>query len=277
MSPSPVAEDAKRGWIVSIGGAEEKVGDTDILRRFLRVSGGPEAQIAILPTASSLDDTGPRYVEIFESLGARAAVSLPYRTRAETERADWLGALADSSGIFFTGGNQLRLSTVLGGTPVAQQIRRLNAQGVAVGGTSAGAAILPEHMIAYGETGSSPAAGMVSLTPGLGLSNRIMVDQHFRQRDRLGRLLTALAYNPFAVGLGLDEDTAAFISPDNVVEVCGSGVVTVVDVSQLGHSSVADAAVGAPICMTGVILHLLPDGGRFDLKSREAQQPGGRS
>ena len=273
MSPSPIVSDAQRGWIVPIGGAEDKVNDPEILRRFVRCAGGDEARIAVIPTASSLDETGPQYVDLFESLGAGAATSLPYRTRAETERQDWLETLERATAVFYTGGNQLRLSTILGGTAVATQIRRLNARGVVVGGTSAGAAILPEHMIAYGETGSTPQAGMVSLTPGLGLSNRIMVDQHFRQRDRLGRLLTALAYNPFAVGLGLDEDTAAFISPDNVIRVQGSGAVTIVDVSDLTHSSVAEDIEGAPICMTGVVLHILPHGGTFDLNTREASQP----
>ena len=114
---------------------------------------------------------------------------------------------------------------------------------------------------------------MVSLTPGLGLTNSIMVDQHFRQRDRLGRLLSALAYNPFAIGLGLDEDTAAFISPDNEIRVRGSGAITIVDVSRLTHSSVADISEGTPICMTGVTLHILPQGGSFNLNTKEATQP----
>jgi cyanophycinase len=273
MSPSPVSENTERGWIVVIGGAEDKVGEPDILRRFLTVSGGKDARIAVIPTASSLDDTGPTYVKLFESLGAKAATSLNYQTRADTEREDWLETLTRATGIFITGGNQLRLSTILGGTPVAQQIRRLNASGTVVGGTSAGAAIAPEHMIAYGETGSTPTAGKVSLTPGLGLTNSVMVDQHFRQRDRLGRLLTALAYNPFAVGIGLDEDTAAFISSDNVINVRGSGAVTVVDVSNLEHSSVANDREGDPICMTGAILHILPHGAKFDLQTRKASAP----
>jgi cyanophycinase len=273
MSPSLVPPNTERGWIVVIGGAEEKEENPDILRRFLAVSGGEDARIAIIPTASSLEDTGPRYVKIFESLGAKAAMSLNYKTRADTERQDWLDTLTRATGIFITGGNQLRLSTILGGTPVAQQIRSLNASGTAVGGTSAGAAIAPEHMIAYGETGATPTAGMVSLTPGLGLTNRVMVDQHFRQRDRLGRLLAALAYNPFAVGIGLDEDTAAFISCDNVINVRGSGAVTVVDVSQLEHSSVATDREGSPICMTGAVLHILPHGAKFDLKTRKASAP----
>jgi cyanophycinase len=273
MSPSRSNIDETRGWIVPVGGAEEKVGHPKILQRFVRVSGEENSRIVIVPTASSLDETGQNYEDIFRGLGAESAISLPYRERVDAERGDWLEALEQATGVFFTGGNQLRLSATLGGTQVASLVRRLNAQGIPVGGTSAGAAILPEHMIAYGGIGGTPLAGMVSLAPGLGLTNRFLIDQHFRQRDRLGRLLSALSFNPFAVGLGLDEDTAAFISPDNLVRVVGSGAVTVVDVSQLGHSSIADASEGEPLCMTDVRVHILPHGATFDLNTRTASPP----
>lgn len=273
MSPAKSNPDLERGWIVPIGGAEEKIQDQRILKRFVELSGDRHARIAIIPTASELSDTGQRYVDLFEALGAESAVALPFFERADTEREDLVRDLERATGVFFTGGNQLRIATILGGTSVARVVRRLSADGVIVGGTSAGAAILPEHMIAHGAPGATPTAGMVQLSPGLGLTNRVVVDQHFRQRDRLGRLLTALAYNPFAIGLGLDEDTAAFIDPDNVLHVVGSGGVTVVDVSRLGHSSIADTALGSPICMTNVRLHILPHGGRFDLHTREATPP----
>lgn len=273
MSPSKVDPEAGRGHIVAVGGAEEKIQDPRILKRFVEIAGEGLARIAVIPTASELPDTGRRYVQIFRELGAQAAVALPFFERHDADRVDLLDQLERATGVFFTGGNQLRIATALGGTPVAKLVRRLNAAGVVVGGTSAGAAILPEHMIAYGASGATPAGGMVQLTPGLGLTNRVVVDQHFRQRDRLGRLLTALAYNPFAIGLGLDEDTAAFIDGDNVLHVIGSGAVTVVDVSRLGHSSIAEAASGDPICMTNVRLHILPHGARFDLHHREAHPP----
>jgi cyanophycinase len=128
-------------------------------------------------------------------------------------------------------------------------------------------------MIAYGKEGSTPRAGLASLVPGLGMTNRVIIDQHFRQRDRLGRLLTALAYNPFAVGLGLDEDTAAFIDPDDRIHVVGSGAITVVDVSAVGHSSIATAKEGKPICLTGIQLHILTEGATYDLSAREAHAP----
>jgi cyanophycinase len=273
--PSKVEADKERGWIVPVGGAEDKEGRAEILRRFVQLAGGSSARIAIIPTASQLENTGRRYEGIFGELGARSAQALAYREREDAERADWLGQLEDATGIFLTGGNQLRISTVLGGTIVAKTIRRMNARGVPVGGTSAGAAILSEHMIAYGSEGSTPRAGMATLAPGFGLTNRVVIDQHFRQRDRLGRLLTALAYNPFAVGLGLDEDTAAFIDPDDTVHVLGAGAITVVDPSSLEHSSIAAAELGEPVCMTGVRVHVLPAGGTFNLHTKKAAPPAG--
>jgi cyanophycinase len=223
MSPSRIEAGAERGFIIPIGGAEEKINDQAILRRFVKLCGGKRARIAVIPTASMAADTGSRYERLFRELGADRADALPFETRHDGEDEKLLEQLGEATGVFLTGGNQLRLSTHLGGTPAAKKLRIMNAAGVHVAGTSAGAAFLSEHMIAHGEEGASPRVGSVTLAPGLGLTNRIVIDQHFRQRDRLGRLLTALAYNPFAIGLGLDEDTAAFIGPDNTVEVAGSG------------------------------------------------------
>jgi len=273
VSPSKVEENKRRGYIVPVGGAEDKVGDVAILRRFVEVSGGKGARIVIIPTASRQADTGKRYEKLFKSIGVEEARALPFAERADASRDEWLKMLDAASGIFFTGGSQLRISTTLGGTPVAKAVRRMNARGVAVGGTSAGAAVLSEHMIASGEEGSTPKVGMATLAPGLGLSNRVIIDQHFRQRDRLGRLLTALAYNPFAVGVGLDEDTAAFIDPDRRIEVVGTGAITLVDVSALGHSSVATTDDGKPICMTNIRVHVLTHGATYDLETREASPP----
>ncbi len=273
MSPARVATDADRGWIVPIGGAEDKISAVGILRRFSELAGGERARIVIIPTASILPDTGARYEQLFRSLGVGDAKALPYLERADANRTDWMEILQAATGIFLTGGNQLRLSTILGGTEVARTIRRLNAGGVHVGGTSAGAAILCEHMIAFGKEGSTPRAGGASLAPGFGMTNRVIIDQHFRQRDRLGRLLSSLAYNPFAIGLGLDEDSAAFIDPDDSIEVVGSGAITIVDVSKLAHSSMAQASESDPICMIGVQLHILTDGATYDMRTRTARPP----
>ena len=259
-----------RGYIVPVGGAEEKIGDVAILRRFAELCGGASCSIAIIPTASMLTGTGGRYEKLFIDLGVGGARVLPIAHRSDCERKDWLDVLDQVNGVFLTGGNQLRLSTMIGGTQVAKALRRRNLEGVHVAGTSAGAAFLCEHMIAFGKEGASPRARNVTLAPGLGLTNRIIIDQHFRQRDRLGRLLTALAYNPFAIGIGLDENTAAFIGPDETLEVVGGGALTIVDPSELEFSSMARVRKNDPICLIGLRLHILDQGSTFNLHTREA-------
>jgi len=270
MCPSRVVEGATRGWIVPIGGAENKENDRRILRRFVEASGGEAADIVVIPTASKMHETGPRYEALFRELGAARVSVMDFDTRRDCQEPNRLERLDQATGIFFTGGNQLRLTALLGGTPVAQLIRKRNAAGVTVGGTSAGASILSEHMIAFGDEGSSVIAGSVRLAPGLGLTNRFVIDQHFRERDRLGRLITALAYNPFAIGIGLDEDTAVFIGPDETLEVEGSGGVTVVDASEVSFSSADSVSEGQPVAVLGLKVHVLTPGTTFNLSTRTA-------
>ncbi|WBX95255.1 cyanophycinase [Pseudoxanthomonas mexicana] len=268
--PSKPVNGEHRGWIIPIGGAEDKDTNPRILARFVELSGGADADIVVIPTASRLKDSGTRYETLFQGMGAARVEVLDFDTRRDCQEEGRLVRLAEASGIFFTGGNQLRLSTILGGTQVARCIRLRNAQGVTVAGTSAGAGFLSEHMIAFGAEGSSPRASSVRLAPGLGLTNRFVIDQHFRQRDRLGRLTAALGYNPFAIGIGLDEDTAAFISPDDTLEVEGSGAVTVVDAHDLQFSSMAQAGEDDPVCLLGLGVHILIAGATFNLHTRRA-------
>jgi cyanophycinase len=270
MCASKVAEGGERGWIIPIGGAEEKDNSPAILRRFVDLAGGERADIVVIPTASQVHDTGARYERLFAMLGAARASAIDFDTRRDAAEPRRIARLEQASGVFFTGGNQLRLTTLIGGTPIAKAVRALNARGVPVAGTSAGAAFISEHMIAFGDEGSTPIAGSVRLAPGLGLTNRFIIDQHFRQRDRLGRLLTALAFNPFAVGIGLDEDTAAFIAPDNTVHVEGSGGITVVDASTVQFSSMAEIDEGQPVCLLGIKMHVLTRGATFNLHTRVA-------
>jgi len=268
--PSKPVNGEHRGWIIPIGGAEDKDTNPRILARFVELSGGADADIVVIPTASRLKDSGTRYETLFQGMGAARVEVLDFDTRRDCQEEGRLARLAEASGIFFTGGNQLRLSTILGGTQVARCIRLRNAQGVTVAGTSAGAGFLSEHMIAFGAEGSSPRASSVRLAPGLALTNRFVIDQHFRQRDRLGRLTAALGYNPFAIGIGLDEDTAAFISPDDTLEVEGSGAVTVVDAHDLQFSSMAQAGEDDPVCLLGLGVHILIAGATFNLHTRRA-------
>ena len=271
MCPTEGAAELSRGWVIPIGGGEKKVRSSKILSRFVTLCGGADANIAVIPTASALEDAGERYCEVFTELGARRCDILRLESRDACGDDEALAAIGQADGVFFTGGNQMRLSTTIGGTPAARLIRRRNAAGMHVAGTSAGAAFLCEHMIAFGKTGATPRSSMATLAPGLGLTNRAIIDQHFRERDRIGRLLTALAYNPFAVGIGVDEDTAAFIGPDDQLEVLGSGGLTVIDASELTYSSMDIARPGKPISLIGVKLHILLEGDRYDLAQKVAE------
>ena len=273
MSPSPEKDGHIRGYVIPIGGAEERSGSPTVLKRFVKLCGAKNARIVIIPTASNLPDTGDKYIEIFNKIGVASAVSLPIYERAEASRQDYLDQLEQASGIFITGGNQLRLSTILGGTEVAKKIRRLNARGVHVAGTSAGAAIMPEHMIAGGSTGTVPSGDGVNLAPGLGLTNALLIDQHFSERHRLGRLLTAISYNPFMLGIGLDEDTAIFIDPEHSFEVVGSGAVTVIDPVNLSYSSMSRASKKEALSMLDLKLHILSKGCSFDIHERKPFPP----
>ena len=270
MSPANSASDQNRGYIIPIGGGEEKFNNPAILDRFIGLCGGKDARIGIIPTASELEDTGRNYEKLFRRIGVKHARVLNFIAREDCQSGEEVDYINNCDGVFMTGGNQLRLSTTLGGTAVAQLLRRRNAGGMHVAGTSAGAAFMPEHMIAGGMEGSTPHPDMVTMAPGLGLTNAFIIDQHFRERDRLGRLLTALAYNPFAVGIGLDEDTAAFIRPGDAFEVVGSGGITVIDPTNLTYSSMDQARRGDPVSLIGVKLHILVSGGRFDIVTREA-------
>jgi cyanophycinase len=259
---------ATRGFIIPIGGAENRVENPVILRRFVKLCGGSRAHIAVIPTASSRDDTGDRYESVFHNLGADRVSILRFKTRADCESKRDLEVLDRADGVFMTGGDQVRLAEILSGTSAAKKLHTRNAEGMHIAGTSAGASAMSAAMIAGGKSGTTPRAGMVALAPGLGLISRLIIDQHFGQRDRLGRLLTAVAATPFAVGIGLDEDTAAFIGPDDTLEVVGSGGATIIDGSNPRNSTGNSVRHDAPVGLTGIRLHILVSGNAYNLKTR---------
>ena len=256
----------QRGWLIPIGG---KLTDRAILARFIELC-GRNPVIAIIPTASEEADMGDWYERQFRKLGVKYARALNFQRRSDCDDRDWLGQLEDCDGVFITGGNQLRLTNILGGTPASRLLRARFAAGMPVAGTSAGAACMSEHMIGGGEEGPTPRAGIVTLVPGFGLTREIIIDQHFRQRDRLGRLLTALSSYPGFLGLGVDEDTAAFISPDDTIDVMGTSAVTVVDTSEMEFTSMWQAEKYDPITMIGLRMHLLTQGATYDMRTRKA-------
>jgi cyanophycinase len=260
---------------MAIGGAEDKKGDKRILKRFVDEAGGPESTVVVFPTASEQKEAGPMYARLFDSLEVNEihVVDLVDRQTALDQEDRVVELLEQCTGIFFAGGNQLRLTTLLGGTRILTALRRRHAEGVIVAGTSAGAALLSEHMIAFGESGLTPGHGKVTLVPGMGLTNKVIVDQHFRQRDRLGRLVSALAYNPFPVGLGVDEDTAAILDAADRIHVVGKRSVVVLDANRSPFTN-ADSVVGStPFAMFGITLHVLTEGCVFELETRRALAP----
>jgi cyanophycinase len=254
--------------VIIIGGAEDKVRDRVILGRFVALAGGRDAQIAVISTASSLGtEAGERYREIFTELGAADVRPLHAITRAQANDEHAARVVRDASGVFMTGGNQLRLSSTIGGTRLADAITTRFQAGAVVAGTSAGASAVSSHMIAFGASGATPKHRMAQIAAGLGLLPGVIVDQHFQQRNRLGRLLSLIAQNPSLLGLGVDEDTAGVVGPDQVMEVIGRGSITVVD----GAASETDAweiRGHRPLMISGVVLHSLPAGYRFDLRRR---------
>jgi cyanophycinase len=268
--PSPNIKGQQRGYVIPIGGAEEKIDNPEILAKFVELAGGKDAYICIIPTASQLEDTGERYETLFSGLGAGKTVSLPITERSDAQKQEYVDCLEKCTAVFITGGNQLRLSTILGGTPIAKAIRKMNAKGVHVAGTSAGAAIVSQHMITGGSTGIVPTEDGVNLAPGMGLINTVVIDQHFNQRNRLSRLLSAVSYNPFLVGIGLDEDTAAFIDGNNEFTVVGSGAITVVDPSDIEYSSMAEARSGDALTLLNLKVHILAAGSRYNINNRQA-------
>ena len=272
--PAQIPVDSTRGPIVAIGGAEDKMKERRVLRQLCQLAGGKGARIAVIPTASSIpDQIAGVYARVFSELGVESLKIFKIYTRQEAMEPKMLQELEEHTLVFFSGGDQLRLVATLGGTPLAQTIRRMNARGIPVAGTSAGAGVLCQHMIASGKSGQTLGMRMVTLAPGLGLSNRIVIDQHFSQRHRIGRLFTAVALNPFLVGVGIDEDTAACLTSDNRLSVWGKGSVTVVDGIHINYTDVHEVDSKSPVAVLGMQVHVLTAGCSFDLINHTTQGP----
>jgi cyanophycinase len=250
-----------------IGGAEDKLRRRRILREFVAASGGSGARIVVIPTASSL---GEEIVEVYDALfraeGAAEVTTVRPESREEANDPELVARLGRATGIFMTGGNQLKLSAIVSGTAVAQGIVEAHERGAVVGGTSAGASIQSSHMLAFGVGGSTPKQRMTQMAAGLGLLPGTVIDQHFAQRNRYGRLLMIVAQSPQLLGMGVDEDTAAVVH-DGVLSVIGRGAVTILDPSNI-TTNAFDAKRSAPVLASGVVLHVLPEGARFDLATR---------
>jgi cyanophycinase len=261
------------GHLLIIGGAEDKLRQRQILARFVSLAGGPEARVAVVSTASSLGDEATElYASLFHQFGIPDVRGLRPLTREDANDPQAVELVADATGIFMTGGNQLRLSSVIGGTLLGRTIVDRHRHGVIVAGTSAGASAISTHMVAFGTSGTTPKQRMTQMSAGLGLLPGVVIDQHFEQRNRIGRLLALIAQSPALLGMGIDEDTAALVSPAGVLEVIGKGSVTILDPAKI-QTDAYEVKRHRPMMVSGVILHSLPSGYRFDLRKRRLLAP----
>ena len=256
------------GPVMIIGGAEDRFRDKVILGTFADLAGGADGSIVVISTASSLGDAATQaYRELFLGLGIGAVTGIRPEEREEADDPAVVSTLAEATGVFLTGGNQSRLTQVVGGTRLGDAISNAHDRGTVLAGTSAGASALASHMVAFGRPGPTPKHRMVTLAAGLGIVPGVVIDQHFEERGRIGRLLALVAQSPSLLGIGIDEDTCAVVTADRVLHVLGRGAVTLVD----GSHVKTDAYRGKgyrPVMVSGAILHSLPSGYRFDMRGR---------
>ncbi|NEQ31164.1 MAG: cyanophycinase [Leptolyngbya sp. SIO4C5] len=256
------------GQLVIIGGAEDKRDDCAILREFVRRSGGIGAHLVVMTVATGLPrEVGEDYRRIFERLGVEQIEILDTAERDQADRPEAIAQIEAATGIFFTGGDQSRITEVLKGTELERVLHQRYEAGAVIAGTSAGAAMMPDMMILEGEAETNPRVEVVTMDQGMGFLPGVVIDQHFAERGRLGRLLAAIAQQPVVLGFGIDENTAIAVS-GNELEVLGSGSVTVVDVADLSHDNLSETLRDEPLALCDVRLHILPAGYRFDLDTR---------
>jgi cyanophycinase len=256
--------------IMVIGGAEDKVNGRSILTAFFESAGGKKAKIGIIPCASQEPSVvGDRYHQIFREMGAQQVQILDIRVAKECDQSTWLNILNNCTGIFITGGDQQRLCDLIGGSKFVESLKeRLHLGELMVAGTSAGAAIMGEKMIAAGSSGESPNRSLVDLTNGLSIIPELLVDQHFHNRNRMARLMSAIAAHPDKLGLGIDEDTCAAFEDDCTFQVLGKGTITVIDPGEMLHTNYLESDETSPLSLHKLTVHVLSQGDRYDYRQR---------
>ncbi|WP_287124158.1 cyanophycinase [Chromohalobacter sp.] len=257
------------GHIVAIGGAEDKTSELAILRRVFALAPQGNDEVAVIATASSIpEQLLPSYEAAFKRLGASRVHSLDIQDRQQAADADNVLRIQRSGVIFFTGGDQLRLTTVLGGSATLRAVRERLRAGAVVAGTSAGAAAMPSTMIYNGAASDALRKGAVNMTFGLGFVRGMVIDSHFLERGRFTRLMEVGASNPEQLGVGLGEDAAVIIHPDRILETIGPGHVIIIDSRDLASSNIAELEMGAPVAVENMILHAMVSGHGYDVDAR---------
>jgi cyanophycinase len=267
-APTPIAG----GPLMIIGGAEDKLRRRTILKDFVAAGGGVDARLVVIPTASSLGDEVVKvYDALFRRLGAGEVAAVRPDSRDDAHDPELVALVDAATGVFMTGGNQLKLSAIICGTPLGDAVVRAHERGAVVGGTSAGASIQSSHMVAFGVGGATPKQRMTQVAAGLGLLRTTVIDQHFDQRNRYGRLLMIVSQSPQLLGIGVDEDTCATVTVEGgheVLRVTGRGAVTILDPQRL-VTNAYEAKRSSPLLASGIVLHVLPAGAAYDLTTRE--------
>ena len=266
---------ATKTAVLVIGGAEDKVHGREILNTFLSRAGAGDAHIAIIPCASREPAIiGNRYQQIFQDMGANKIDILDIREREQCEQPEVKACLEACTGVFLTGGDQLRLCAMLADTPVMETVRlRVQRNQLTLAGTSAGAAVMGHHMIAGGGSGESPNRSLVDLGTGLGILPKVIVDQHFQNRNRMARLISAVAVHPELLGIGIDEDTCALVEGDGLLQVMGKGTVTIVDPGEMSYTNQPHVGTADPLSLHNLRVHILSHGDRYQLHQRIVLAP----
>lgn len=262
------------GRIVAIGGAEDKTSELEILNKVFDLAPEGNSEVAVIATASSIpDQVHPAYEAAFERLGASRVHMLDIQDRRQAADEDNIRLINQSGVIFFTGGDQLRLTNVFGGSATLNAIRERWMAGAVVAGTSAGAAAMPGTMIYNGASTDALRKGGVNMTFGLGFVDGLIIDSHFLERGRFTRLMEVGATNPEYLGVGLGEDAAVIIHPNQVLEAIGPGHVILIDSRDLASSNIAALSMGEAVAIENMILHAMVSGHGFDIEARRYLVP----
>jgi cyanophycinase len=279
-----------KGKLISIGGAEDKGTDLEqgfmqrnrlnffelgILKRIVDEVGGTDKRIEVITTASSIpEEVGDNYVGAFGKIGCVNIGIMPIRNRQDAAQQDYIDRIKSCDGVMFSGGDQLRLTSIFGGTEIYQILHdRLNNESeFVIAGTSAGAMAMSNTMIYQGKSDLAHLKGEVKITTGLAFVANVIIDSHFDKRGRFNRLAQAVASNPQCTGIGLGEDTGVVITKGNQLEVVGSGAVVIVDGKDIQHSNITDISEGSPISIEGLKVNILVKGNGYLLKERRFQE-----
>ncbi|KXS44497.1 MULTISPECIES: cyanophycinase [unclassified Candidatus Frackibacter] len=263
-----------QGRLLIIGGAEDKDGECKILKKVVELLEKTAKSLVILTTATRLPkEVGTEYKRLFTELGLDKVEVINIESRKKANDKKIERKVQDAAGVFFTGGDQLRITSLLGGSKVAGALHQIYQQGSLIVGTSAGAAAMSDTMIVQGDNTETPKKCTLKMAPGMGLLEEVIIDQHFAQRGRIGRLLLAIAQNPYVLGVGIDEDTAILVESTGRFKVLGSQTVTIVDASEISHTNVSELHSNQPLGVSDIRLHVIPAGYQYDLESKQVIIP----